>query len=361
MASESAFPSIPPSSGLKWSPEAAASHAQKHKFIRVGGASIGSRFLSGATRSWAQANPSENQSIFNLEYRITGTPDDVRTALSRAGVSQEDIDRAIEDSITSENYQTTKAQEYEAELDTRKSKEKKEEPQPYDWLKIVEYCAGLLGEAKIGKKGVEQTIANAPATRPRTNESLGDKARKLSGTTRVIDVSDMDVLTGKTIRMRDRPSGAKNKLGKFGDSGNRVPFISNNIDKYIAALKLAYGNDAETVYAAEIEDVRNKLQVATGLQPAPVGHLPAVSKTTKGKTAALPPPPVAGSTVAAAPTVKPAPKATVKATVKAPAKAAVKAPAKPAALPPAIKTPPSRVSTRGGAGYPAIPPLKGAH
>src|SRR5437660_10431916 len=86
--------------GYKWTQEAAQRAAANHVFIRVGGQTSTKRALSGALRSWAKGDPSENQAIFNTVFRITGTPGNVSQALRYANFGEDQIREALNQSIT---------------------------------------------------------------------------------------------------------------------------------------------------------------------------------------------------------------------------------------------------------------------
>src|SRR5258708_6300190 len=99
--------------GLKWTVDMASKSGENNKFIRVGGGDkTSSRLLSGATRFWFSNDPEESNSVFNLTYRITGTPEHIASSLRYVGYSEAQIQEAIADSITKDNYLTTKKEAY---------------------------------------------------------------------------------------------------------------------------------------------------------------------------------------------------------------------------------------------------------
>lgn len=312
-------PQFPPMNvipaGFRWTTEAATAAAEKGSFLRVGGDTVTRRTLSGAKKSWARDKPEENRSIFLLEHRITGTPENVRTALQYAGFSEDEINRAIANAITAENYQTTKAADYDAEL-ARYAATRRTKPavEGYDYEQILWFGQNIKS-AQIGTKTGEARGAVAVGGRAGPTESLADKIRKL-GADKVLDVSNMDVNTGKGVRTVPTPKTAKS--GKFGTK--RVPIISNNIDKYVRALELAYGADARTQFAQDIQQVSNALMGPGAPVPVQGGQ------TVPMPRAPSPARPV-GATVAPAPTFQP----------------------------PRVTTP--RVGTMGGAGLAEIPPI----
>lgn len=257
MATESPFPTINViPAKYRWTPEAAQKAATKGVFVRVGGTQVTPRYLSGAKRSWKSADPEENRTIFNLTYRITGTPESIRAALGYAGYTPEQIEAAIADSITSENWETDRYQDVVNEITaSNEIKEKKPQAEGYELDQIL-WFAGNLKNAVVANKGGSEQKGQLTTARGTGNvESMADKIAKLKeGNT--LDVSGMDYATGKGVR--SIPAPKTDKAGKFGTLA--LPFISNNIDNYIRAIELAYGPEGLTRYADEIEVVRRALQ-----------------------------------------------------------------------------------------------------
>lgn len=70
----------------------------------------------------------------------------------------------------------------------------------------------------------------------------------------VLDVSNMNA-DGSGVRQILRPTTRRS--GKFGTEN--IPVVSNNIINYVRALKLAYGDQAEEVFANDINAVNQAL------------------------------------------------------------------------------------------------------
>ena len=312
--------------GFKWSPDAANKAAARGSFLRVGGQSVTRRFLSGAKRSWASANPAENQTVFHTVYRITGTPENIRIALHYAGVSDQEIDNILATTITSTNWNNTMAQDVENEIARRNALKQDKPTQPGYTLDQILWFYQNLKTAVIASKSGEQGTRVASPGRVGASESLAEKIRKL-GQGKVLDVSNMDLATGKGVRTVSAPK--TNRSGKFGATTAagqyNVPIISNNLEKYARAIQLAYPGE-EQRYAQDIEVVKQGL-LLNGIQSAaPVAAFPNVPVRTAS------PPKVAGATIAAPPVFT----------------AAV----------PRIASP-KQVATMGGANLPGIPALGG--
>lgn len=98
---------------LRWSTDLMNRAGQQHKFLSVEEGKPSYRLMSGAPRCWHI----NDQIIYNTEYRIWGTTEDIRMALKNAGISDSEIASVIENSITKNNYQSSKGIEYQAEID----------------------------------------------------------------------------------------------------------------------------------------------------------------------------------------------------------------------------------------------------
>jgi hypothetical protein len=68
--------------------------------------------MSGALLAWSRCN----QLIYNRTYRICGTPENIIMSLSYYGFSELKIRKIIKDSITNDNYLSSKNNDYEQEI-----------------------------------------------------------------------------------------------------------------------------------------------------------------------------------------------------------------------------------------------------
>jgi hypothetical protein len=265
MATTLPFPTINVvPAGFRWSADAAEKARQKGAFLRVGGAQVSRRFLSGARRSWGSTKPEENQTIFHTGFRITGTPDAVSMALQYAGVSAQQIQEVLQTSINRDNFATTMADTVRQELEAHAAaKQAKPVAEGYEWDQILWFGQNIKTAVIATKTGEQKGAVTSPG-RAGAGESLAEKIKKLAPG-KVIDVSNMDINTGKGARTINAPKTAKS--GKF-ETG-RVPIISNNVEKYIRGIQLAYGADGEAAYAQDIQVVRQALNAAP--TPAIVG------------------------------------------------------------------------------------------
>lgn len=278
--------------GYRWSAEAAKKAGDKGAFLRVGGTSVSRRFLSGAKRSWTSAKPEENQTVFHTGFRITGTPEAIRTALTYAGIPADQIQAVLASAITRDNFNTTMAAEVAKELAAHNAaKQAKPVAEGYEWAQILWFGQNIKS-AVISTKAGETKGAVASPGRAGAGESLSDKVKKLAQG-KVLDVSNMDINTGKGVRTVNAPK--TDRSGKFGTG--RIPIISNDINKYVRALQLAYGADAEATYAGDIGVVRQAL--------ANVGAVAAAAPGTPAVPRPVSPARVAGQTLAPAPVFAP--------------------------------------------------------
>jgi len=343
MAQQATTPFLPTinvvPAGFRWTVDAGTKAGAKGAFLRVGGQQVTRRFLSGAKRSWASTDPAENQTVFHTGYRITGTPENIRTALAYAGLGEDQIAQILASVITRDNWQTTMADEVQRELALREGlKQAKPAAEGGYGLNDILWFAQNLKSAVFQTKTGEQKGPVTSPGRAGAGESLADKVRKLAAG-KVLDVSNMDIHTGKGVRTVAAPKTWKS--GKYGSIDPvsrqyRIPIISNDLNKYIRAIQLAYGADQEATFAADIEVVRRGINnAAAGARGTvmPGAGVPAQAASPPRVLAQAPSPPrVPGATIAPAPVFT-------------------------AAVPRVAS--PQRVGTVGGGNLPGIPALGG--
>lgn len=269
--------------GLKWTSEAAENAKKKNTFLRVGGEKVTARLASGAPRSWSSDDPAENRTIFNVTYRITGTPENVAEALRHVGYDDGEIKAVIADSITHDNYQTTKKAEYDEELENHAiSKQNKPQVACYEWDHILWFAEHLKDAKSVSKKSAPRApdSSAAPKTKVVGAKTLKTRVENLKEGD-LLDVSEMTE-DFKKINVRPRPK--TNKSNKhFSDP---VPFMSNDLSKYKRIIEHYYGANGLTDFAANVEEVKNKLE---GVKPAVQSNIPQPSSNHALKPSVAPP------------------------------------------------------------------------
>lgn len=313
--------------GFKWSAKAAEKAVERRYFIRVGGKSATKRYISGAERAWKKTKPDEYNSVFSLETRLTGTPDNIATALQYAGYTSSDITSFLGNAITRENFQTSPfAELYQDEKSAHLTckKDPKTCPEQGYELDTLHWFIQNLAVAKcVNKTGETKCEIKKGKTGPA--KSLAERI-KLLGPQDLLDVSNMDEFTGKGVTKTKKKT--QTRTGKYF-VGN-VPFLSNNLTKYISALKIAYGEKGPDMYRNEVEELGKLLsQRAESFVP---------------KTIPVPAPaPVPASLQPKLPT---------------PRRLAGVAPTTTASrIPPTLSSPPRGVGVRGGSGVPPMAPF----
>jgi len=105
------------SKNTKWSRDLIRPFAKGKSFARVGRENLTRINLSDASHFWIY-NPELITIIFILPLRICGTPDDIRKELrsTEPPYSEDEINNYLKDAITKDNYQTTKADDYNKEI-----------------------------------------------------------------------------------------------------------------------------------------------------------------------------------------------------------------------------------------------------
>jgi hypothetical protein len=258
--------------GFRWSEEDARRQRAKGSFLRVGavhstatGKNANSkpvRQLSGAVRkSWSSADPEEYNTIFNIQYRITGTPDSVRLALQYAGVPVQEVERAIADSITGQNYLTTRAREYQQEIQAHQARGREAPRQPsYDIPTLIYLAENIKSAEFVSNRGAQAGAAGGRAVGQgggnRKSLAAAYQAVATDGQGKVLDVTNIDDVTGAGHKRKNQPRTAQGGVG----AGN-IPIVTKDPAKYVRALELLFGADARQTYANEIEQVRRTLEV----------------------------------------------------------------------------------------------------
>ena len=272
-------------SGYKWSVEAANKAAANGYYMRVGGdKGVTKRLLSGAAKSWAKGDPQESESVFLPAYRITGTPAAVRQALAYAGRPEAEIAQALAGAITKFNYQSTMKAQYDTEVNGTKAGTKAAAPKAahFSFAEIV-VLADSLKDVQVGRKEGKAPAAAGGAKGKSAAAGLADRIAKAAAAGKVLDVSTMDAL-GHGAKLVAKPTTERtHKVGTV-----RLAIISNNIDTYIQAIRLAYGEGGLTTYAEDIAAVRARLSGA-GAAPVATAVVPrATSPTRTVGTIAIP-------------------------------------------------------------------------
>ena len=276
-----AFPAAPMvvPAGFRWSLEDIARQEKRNTFLRVGpirrvrqGANANAkpvRALSGAIKtSWNSQNPEEQQAIFNLRYRITGTAENIRQALTFAGYGDVEINKVIAESITRDNFNASEAQAYNAEVEAHGA-HKVGRPQQegfglaeINWLADNIRSATFVSSRSGENAGRQAGAGGAPRGGGRTLAGAYSVVAN-SNNGKVIDVSGIDDTTGTGYKTIDRP-----KSGKFGVMN--IPIVSRSLEKYVRALEIIFGAGAQQQFANEIATVQGSMQAVP--RPPVVGQ-----------------------------------------------------------------------------------------
>ena len=247
--------------GLRWSNDSAEKHSLTKSFIRVGGEKASTRFLSGASRSWSNPNSEENMTVFVLPLRISGTADHIKEALKLAQppYTEEEINEFLKDAITKDNYQTTKAEEYDEEIASyKKMKEDKVPVEHYSVEQLNWFCdPDIIKNVRVeSKKSAPKTQGNESVkSRTAPGASIKERIEKLNDGF-ILDISGM---TSDYKNIKTKPIPKTNKSGKFYSAP--LPFLTNDYDKYYEIINHVYGSDGLIKYADNLEHVKKQLSV----------------------------------------------------------------------------------------------------
>jgi len=248
--------------GLRWSIESAEKHAATNSFIRVGGEKASTRFLSGGPRSWSSPNPEENNTVFVLPLRISGTPEHIKQSLKVAPqpYTEEEINVYLSDAITKDNFKTTKAEEYNAEIEAyKKMKADKVPIEHYSVEQLNWFCdPEIIKNVRVeSKKSAPKAHGNETTkTRSSPGASIKERIEKLNDGF-ILDISGM---TSDYKNIKTKPVPKTNKSGKFYSVP--LPFLTNDYDKYYEIVNHVYGADGLIKFSENLEDI--KRQLSTG-------------------------------------------------------------------------------------------------
>lgn len=267
------------SAGLKWSIDSAEKHSSKNSFIRVG-EKPSTRFLSGAPRSWSSVDPAENRTVFNLTFRISGTPENITSALQscQPPYDPQAIADCLADCITKDNYETTKKDEYDEEVAIYKKMIQDKVPVDHysvdqiKWFAKPEVIKGVKVESKksaaAGKNGSE-----ASRTRLSPGSSIKERMDKIN----VGFILDISQMTSDFKNIKTKPIPKTNKSGKVY-SGD-LPFLTNDYEKYYQIVNHVYGTEGLLEFQDNLEDIKNQLTNGKNNQKQLKSNIPQATST----------------------------------------------------------------------------------
>lgn len=208
---------------------------------------------------------------YNVWYRVAGTPAQIREALARGGLSDEDIETTMaQDLITSSNYQTTMREVYEEEIEAAKQFKKVVKAPEFTLsdlrsaLEILDIKPGTItasvptgdeGAKTQAKGGRKAATGKAAPAKKKTQDLL----KRLQGLAQgaVLDVSKMDE-NGNGARSRQPPQ--TDKSARVSVPGGPA-VISNNYATYKAAMDMLGPDYAK--YAQQYADMYGTGEKAT--------------------------------------------------------------------------------------------------
>lgn len=312
-----------PATGRTVTDEQMDKAAAAAEFIKANPNETGTLKITGAKAKWAGEGGEDI--VYNVEYRLVGTRDQIRNVLKNSNLDEAEINRTMrEDLITKQNFEGEKAEQYEEliEQTTRVREEKKleaaEEGPEYsleDLAMIVSQLGIKAGAVGVGK-GVARPTKGKAAASPRARgpkRSLADRIKDLPQGY-VLDVTGITP-EGKGVKSKEAPkAGGKSK--RVGVPG--LPIISSNYADYATAIGLlgkgyeqyaeqyakTYGTGAEAVIPQGTTISPRKSAARTGTRAA------TTAKTTTAR-------PVARAATTTKPTAKPVTRATTAATTAA--------------------------------------------
>lgn len=222
-----------------WTVEKYNKALSENKYIKADGKS-GELKLTGAARRWEQSP----DIVYVPQYRVVGTPSEIRRVLSEAGVTQEDVEAAIEEGYTLDNHAENPGYLSEIKLLTEANTSKRG-PRKRGQIDLtqldnivsdlksikIETRTRSKSSTKKGTKKKEKGPKTSPGRRgPRA--TLAQRINNASEKGRVIDVSTWKAGPGyEGVKPTDIPTAKSQKIFVPG-----LAVISNNLENYQRAV-----------------------------------------------------------------------------------------------------------------------------
>ena len=246
--------------GLKFNLDKVSDLRANGFFLRVNteGKIPSKRRISGALKSWQ--SPKEADTVFVEQYRLTGTAQAVYEALVYAGVDERLAKDLVErESISSCNYQTSDvfARESQSKNVARVRVVQTSGISSQDLSRLADLIRHKKDEVVVSNAkesgSTKPKRGSKSASTSRRSKTLKEKYDNLKDG-QVLDVSGIDTSTGDGASAIKTPKeGGRSTKVWSGD----VRVVSNNLEKYVAALEMIFGDAAR--FSAEVADVRQKL------------------------------------------------------------------------------------------------------
>lgn len=212
-----------------WSKDIAERAKQKHCYVKIG-PNTGELRISGAEKRW-KSPENEHDIYVGGEFRIVGTTKELTEFFRGLNKTDNEIKEIISMGYSSKNYNTSKKEQFERELqeydDWRQKQPKTTKPTVH--LEDLSFIVGGLHGASVLKTHRERKSTNVAR-----NRHIPLKQRLTSLTEgKVLDVSYMEN-DGSGIKIIEKPRTTKSK--KIGVEG--LAIVSSSRTTYAQALKL---------------------------------------------------------------------------------------------------------------------------
>ena len=223
--------------------------------------------MSGAEKYWSGSAGKAGRPdvIYNMQFRIAGTPDNFRVGLAASGYTPDQIEQVIVGSISRTNFQTTMKAAYDAEVARKKVKEA-------GLIIPMEEIISLVKTTIKGKKpATGKTVTGKTSTRGDTlmqrvqgaindNKTIKDVSAKI-----VIDVTGYDPVKQTGARKFLRGKLPKNRLSKNLDA---LPLTAKDLVHYEIGLNTLRQQNFPVDVAAFLTAARQELQQQVGAPAA---------------------------------------------------------------------------------------------
>ena len=230
------------SKGMRWTPDMARKALEQEQYIKVGDKG-GFLTLSGAPNRWKKYP----QDIYVSDLRIAGHLDVVAQVLRSAGYADSQVQQALSNCYTSQNYLVPsakggKAELYQSEVSRYKQYKETQKTQKTDVegptiiLRQLDFLVNNLPNALQNK--VTSSRKNGSPKKAGTKSVRGSKVPLLTRLQeaqkkgKVLDVSNMRE-GGTNIKTIDAPGPGSKKFMVPG-----LGLVSSNIQNYVTAVNM---------------------------------------------------------------------------------------------------------------------------
>jgi hypothetical protein len=248
---------------IVWNLENVNKNEKDKKYFYVTDSSTTKRLITGARRSWESKDLVQQTTVFIPKLKLAGPEVFVVKAMEKEGLSKDEIKKYLNTSINSKNFKDSEEFKREFELQGENKKNRKTQTKKFYYSPrtinrnhtIMKNCTST--EALPKEKKSKPVIKRGETISEKLEVIRKNKLSSKKDS--VVDVSFMDLETGKSTKVINRPKTSNS--GKF--FGGELEIVSNNVESYIYALRFLENDpdvNVEKKYEKEIKEFTEKYE-----------------------------------------------------------------------------------------------------